>query len=121
MSRKVLLTDDAARDLEVWYATAHVSDGDEMATYMLDRIQDVMQSLAVEPGVISLASSTTPAIRHEPIPELRQLGLLAERQHVTDDGLRVVFRESDERVVVVLIAPVGRTFQSLLERRLLDG
>lgn len=109
MSRKVLLTDGAARDLDEWYAAAYARGGPSEATNILDRIQVVLEGLA---GT---------ELDDEPLPELRQLGVVDERQQVTADGLRVVYRVSDERVVVVSIAPVKRSFQSLLERRLLDA
>jgi len=109
VSRTVLLTDDAARDLDEWYAAAYARGGSAEATAVLDRIQVVVNGLVEA------------ALTDEPLPELRLLGVLEERQHITDDGLRIVYRVSDERVVVVLIAPVKRSFQSLLERRLLDA
>lgn len=122
MSRQVLLTDDAARDLEDWYAAAYARGGEQLATRILDRVQDVIASLANVPSAGSPSGSPAAApLRHEPVPELRQLGVQSERQHVTEDGLRLVFREHEQRVVVVLIAPVERSFQSLLERRLLDA
>lgn len=107
--RPVMLTDGAARDLDEWYAAAYARGGATEATRILDRIEVVMRTLA---------EGTT---REETVPELRQLGRRAERQVVTDEGLRVVFRPSTERVLVVLLAPVRRSFQALLERRLLDG
>ncbi|MBX3139889.1 MAG: type II toxin-antitoxin system RelE/ParE family toxin [Trueperaceae bacterium] len=105
----MMLTDGAARDLDEWYAAAYARGGATEATRILDRIEVVMRTLA---------EGTT---REETVPELRQLGRRAERQVVTDEGLRVVFRPSAERVLVVLLAPVRRSFQALLERRLLDG
>ena len=116
----MLLTDDAARDLEDWYAAAFARGGDTAADLILDRVQDVFDRLA-SAAAAGDGDSPTLALRHEPVPELRQLGLLSERQHVTADGLRVIFREEAQRVVVVLVAPVERSFQSLLERRLLDA
>lgn len=106
--RHVLLTDGAARDLDEWYAAAYARGGAGEATKVLDRVEEVLEALAQR------------ALR-EPLPELRRLGRLTERQVVTDGGLRVVFRPTEDRVLVVLIAPVKRSFQALLERRLLDG
>ncbi|HLU82557.1 MAG TPA: type II toxin-antitoxin system RelE/ParE family toxin [Trueperaceae bacterium] len=107
--RSVLLTDGAARDLDEWYAAAYARGGAAEATQILDRIEVVLDSLAKG------------SLREESLPELRPLGKLAERQVVTDGGLRVVFRAGDERVLILMIAPVKRSFQALLERRLLDA
>jgi len=107
--KPVLLTDGAARDLDEWYAAAYARGGASEATQILDRIEVVLGSLAEG------------SVREEPLPELRPLGKLAERQVVTDDGLRVVFRSGDEQVLILMIAPVKRSFQALLERRLLDA
>lgn len=109
MSRQVLLTDGAARDLDEWYAAAYARGGPSEATLTLDRIEVVMERLSAG------------EVRDERIPELQELGITQERQLVTDDGLRVVYRVSGERVVVVLLAPAKRSFQSLLQRRLLDA
>lgn len=108
MSREVLLTDGAARDLDEWYAAAYARGGANEATSFLDRIQVALYGMAESDAA------------GESLPELRKLGQLAERQRVTDDGLRIVYRVEDERVIVVLITPVKRSFQALLERRLLD-
>lgn len=107
--RTVLLTDGAARDLDEWYAAAYARGGAAEASRILDRIEVVLASLAQG------------SLREEPLPELRPLGKLGERQVVTEGGLRVVFRHGDELVLVLMIAPVMRSFQALLERRLLDA
>jgi len=107
--RAVLLTDGAARDLDEWYAAAYARGGAAEATRVLDRIEVVLGSLAEG------------SVREEPLPELRPLGKLGERQVISDDGLRVVFRPGDDRVLVLMIAPAMRSFQALLERRLLDA
>src|SRR5690606_19885172 len=105
----VMLTDGAARDLDEWYAAAYARGGAGEAGRILDRIQVVLA--AVDEG----------SLRDEPLPELRQLGRHGERQVVTPEGLRVVFRREDGRVLVVLMSPVTRSFQSLLVRRMLDA
>jgi len=109
VSREVLLTDGAARDLDEGYAAAYARGGSVGATAFLDGIQVVLTALG-DGGVDD-----------EPLPELGQLGMVDERQVVTDGGLKVVYRITGERVIVVLIAPVKRSFQALLERRLLDA
>ncbi len=105
----VLLTDGAARDLDEWYAAGYARGGPAEATRTLDLVEVVLQGLSAGEA------------RDEPLPELRELGMLEARQVVTDDGLRVVFREREGRLVVVLLAPAARSFQSLLQRRLLDA
>lgn len=108
-ARQVLLTDGAARDLDEWYAAAYACGGSTEADRALDRVEAVVARLA------------TGTARDEALPELRELGIRDVRQVVTEDGLRVVYRARGERVVVVLLAPLRRSFRSLLERRLLDA
>lgn len=109
MARPVLLTDGAARDLDEWYASAYARGGAALAARILDAFEVVVEDIA--------ADSLTSVV----VPELRQFGRRAERQVVTTDGLRVVFRVNLGVVEVVLLAPEKRSFQALLERRLLDG
>lgn len=107
--REVLLTDGAARDLDEWYAAAYARGGFAEANRILDRIEVLFDALA------------DGSARGEALPELRQIGRQSERQVVSADGLRVVFRPGTQRVLVVLIAPLRRSFQALLQRRLLDA
>lgn len=107
--RTVLLTDGAARDLDEWYAAAYARGGYLGGSEVLDKVEAALESLSKG------------SLREEPLPELQRLGRLSERQVVTDQGLRVVFRPREDTVLVVLIAPVKRSFQALLERRLLDA
>lgn len=109
MSSTVHLTDAAARDLDELYAGAYERGGAPEATSILDRIEDIIRDLKE-----GTARSAT-------LPLLDPLGAVGARQHVSGDQLRVVFRRDGERVAVVLIAPANRSFQSLLERRVLDG
>ena len=108
MSRSVLLTDGAARDLDELYAVAYDRDGPAGADRFLDRIQVVLDRLA------SRAETGTP------LPELARLGLVDHRQLRVDDD-RIVYRLRDDEVLIALIADRGRSLQSLLQRRLLDG
>ncbi len=109
VTRRVLLTDGAARDLDEWYAAAYARGGPVEASRALDLIEEVVGRLAAGD------------VPHEPLPQLGELGITDERQVVTRDGLRVVYRAAGDDVVVVLMAPAGRSFQSLLLRRLLDA
>ncbi|MFI4915695.1 MAG: type II toxin-antitoxin system RelE/ParE family toxin [Phycisphaerales bacterium JB060] len=108
MSRTVLLTDGAARDLDEAYATAYDRGGTTEADLFLDRIQDVLRRLGAreEAGV--------------PMPELARLGLQGALQLRFGDD-RLVYRVQADEVRVALIAPASRSMQALLTRRLLDG
>lgn len=106
---QVLLTDGAARDLDEWYAAAYARGGHLVAARSLERIGSVFEGIS------------SGRLRDESLPELRHLGRHLERQVVTDDGLKIVFRRDADRLLVVLIEPVNRSYQTLLERRLLDA
>ncbi len=106
---QVLLTDGAARDLDEWYAAAYARGGHLAAARSLERIGSVLEGIS------------SGRLRDESLPELRYLGRHLERQVVTDDGLKIVFRRDADRLLVVLIEPVNRSYQTLLERRLLDA
>lgn len=108
MSRSVLLTDGAARDLDELYAAAYDRGGPPEADRFLDRIQTVFEGLAAgtEAGV--------------PLNELRRLGLRDALQ-LRFGPHRLVYRLREGEVRVALIAPRARSLQSLLQRRMLDG
>ena len=108
MSAQVLLTDGAARDLDELYADAYDRGGGPRADLFLDRIQGVLTTLGAAPG------------SGRPLPELQRLGLADGRQH-RDGDLRVLYRLREEAVLVVAIAPFERSWQVLLQRRLLDS
>ncbi len=108
MSTQVLLTDGAARDLDELYADAYDRGGGPRADLFLDRIQDILTKLEATPGV------------GRPLPELQRLGLADGRQQ-RDGDLRVLYRLREEAVLIVAIAPVARSWQVLLQRRLLDS
>jgi toxin ParE1/3/4 len=107
MTRAVLLTDAAARDLDELYAAAYERGGGPSADLFLDQIQYAVERLA------------TRAEGGDPLPELRDLGLRDDLQ-LRGDPHRVVYRVRGDEVHVVLIAPWGRSLQSLLKRRMLD-
>lgn len=108
MSAQVLLTDGAARDLDELYAAAYDRGGSSRADLLLDRIQDILTGLEATPNL------------GRPVPELQRLGLTDGRQQ-RDGDLRVLYRLRAEAVLVVAIAPVERSWQALLQRRLLDS
>ena len=108
MSRAVLLTDAAARDLDELYAAAYEGAGAGAADRFLDRIQVAFERLA------------TSAETGDPLPELRDMGLRDDLQ-LRDEAHRIVYRVRGDEVQVVLIAPWERSLQSLLKRRMLDA
>lgn len=108
MSRAVLLTDAAARDLDELYAAAYEGGGARSADRFLDRIQVAFERLA------------TSAESGDPLPELREMGLRDDLQ-LRDEDHRIVYRVRGDEVQIVLIAPWERSLQSLLKRRMLDA
>ena len=106
MAYEVVLTDDAEIDLQELYEYVARSDSIQAADYVLDRLEEVANSLASDPG-----RGSTPK-------ELRSLGL-GEYRQVFFKPYRAVYRVFDEQVVLYLIADGRRNMQSLLSRRLL--
>ncbi len=108
MSRAVLLTDGAARDLDELYAAAYDRGGVDAADRFLDRIQLLFLRLAdVGSGGRRL-------------PELRRLGL-DDGRVLRDGDLRIVYRLREADALLVFIANAGRSMQSLLQRRMLES
>lgn len=105
---EVSLTADAARDLEeiVEYIAAH--DDPARANHVLDRIEEVMESLAAFPE------------RGSHPKELLALGIREYRQTFFKP-YRLICRVIEQRVYVYLIADGRRDMQSLLARRLLGA
>lgn len=108
MSRTVLLTDGAARDLDEVYATAYDQGGADEANRMLDRIEVAFEWLQDR------------AERGEPLVALRELGMRDARQ-LRLEGVRMVYRVLDEDVQVVSLVQRDRSIQALLQRRMLDA
>jgi toxin ParE1/3/4 len=108
MSFDVLLTADAARDLEELYDYIAEHDAPSKADYVLDRIQKVIDALATFPERGSYPK------------ELLVLGIRDYRQTFFKP-YRVIYRIIDRRVYVYVIADGRRDMQALLERRLLGA
>lgn len=108
MSRAVLLTDGAARDLDELYAAAYDRGGVDAADRFLDRIQLLFLRLADD------------GFGGRRLPELRRLGL-DDGRVLRDGDLRIVYRLRDADALLVLIANAGRSMQSLLQRRMLES
>ena len=108
MAFRVLLTEDAERDLDelVTYIAQH--DSRRNAEHVLGRILDIADSLTAEP-----TRGSTPQ-------ELRALGDQEYRQ-VFFKPYRLIYRVVEQQVVIYLIADGRRDFQTLLARRLLGG
>ncbi|MFP4225870.1 MAG: type II toxin-antitoxin system RelE/ParE family toxin [Desulfobacterales bacterium] len=104
----ILLTDDAARDLEDLYNYIVLYDSLQKADYVLTQIEKAFSSLSDLPerGVYP--------------QELTTLGIRAYRE-IFFKPYRIIYRIIDQTVYVMLIADGRRDMQSLLERRLLGG
>ena len=108
MRFKVLLTEDAERDLEDIYTYIAEHDCRQKADYVLDRLIEITDSLAI------------PAERGLVPRELAALGI-QEYQQVFSKPYRVIYRRSDQQVVIYVIADGRRDMQSLLSRRVLSA
>ena len=106
MKRKVLLTDDAVRDLEDIddYITKH--DSPENADYVLGKIEEIVLNLSEMPE-----RGTYPK-------ELSGLGI-REYREVFFKPYRVIYRVLDKSIYVYVIADGRRDMHTLLGRRLL--
>jgi toxin ParE1/3/4 len=108
MRHKVLLTEDAERDLEDIYSYISELDSPKNADYVLDRLLDVTESLATSPERGSVPK------------ELRSLGIREYRQAFFKP-YRVIYRVVGKQVIIYVIADGRRDMPSLLARRLLRG
>lgn len=106
MRFEVFFTEDTTRDLEDIYDYVAEHDDPKKAQDLLDRIQEVIDSLSNYP-----ARGTYPR-------ELARLGIREYRQIIAKP-YRIIYRMIDKRIYVYLIADGRRDFQTLLTRRLL--
>jgi toxin ParE1/3/4 len=108
MTFAVLLTADAARDLEELYEYIARHDSPARAQHVLRRIEKAFADLTELPerGVIPR--------------ELAAVGM-ADYREVFFKPYRVVYGVSGKSVIVYLIADGRRDMRTLLQRRLLDG
>jgi len=108
MARAVLLTDDAAEDLDEIGGYVARQDSPARAAHVLERIATVIAALAEAPD-------------RGPVPaELAALGIRTYRE-VFYKPYRIVYRVQPDAVIVFLIADGRRDLQALLQRRLLDA
>lgn len=107
-SFEVVLTEGAERDLEALFDYIAEFDCVANAHRVLDHILEIAQSLSQLPERGSYPK------------ELLALGIKEYRQ-VFFKPYRLIYRVSDQRVVIYLIADGRRDMPALLERRLLGG
>ena len=105
---EVSLTEDAARDLEEIFDYIAEHDDPSKAGHVLDRIEEVVASLATFPE------------RGSHPKELLALGIRDYRQTFFKP-YRVIYRVVGQRVYVYLIVDSRRDMQTLLARRLLGA
>ncbi|OGW61434.1 MAG: plasmid stabilization protein [Nitrospirae bacterium RBG_16_64_22] len=105
MRFEVLLTEDAARDLEEIHDYINEHDESVKADTVLERLESALESLATTPGRGSYPK------------ELLALGIREYRQTFFKP-YRMIYRIGGRRVYVYLIADGRRDMQTLLARRL---
>lgn len=102
----VLLTNDAARDLDELYDYIAAHDTPQKADYILEQIEKAFSTLSEFPE-----RGTYPK-------ELLALGI-REYREVFFKPYRIIYRVMDKNVYVLLIADGRRDMQSLLQLRFL--
>jgi toxin ParE1/3/4 len=104
----VLLTNDAAHDLEELYDYISGHDSPRKADYVLDQIEKTFSTLSEFPerGVYP--------------KELLKLGI-REYREIFFKPYRIIYRVIDKTVYVLLIVDGHRDMHSLLQRRLLEA
>jgi toxin ParE1/3/4 len=108
MAFEVLLTEDAARDLEDIHGYISAHDAPASAEYVLEQIEKVFLSLAQLPDRGSYPK------------ELAALGIKQYRE-VFFKPYRIIYQVLGNVVYVVLVADGRRDMQTLLQRRMLEG
>jgi toxin ParE1/3/4 len=108
MPFKVLLTTDAARDLDELYDYIALHDAPRKADYVLEQIEKAFSNLSRFPE------------RGAYPKELLAVGI-REYREIFFKPYRIIYRVMDKNVYVLLIVDGRRDMQSLLQRRLLDA
>ena len=103
---EVVLTEDAAHDLEELYDYIAQHDAPAKADHVLDAMDKLLGSLALLPE------------RNRVTPELQVIGIRDYRD-TWFKPYRVIYRITGRRVYVYLIVDGRRDMQALLMRRLL--
>jgi toxin ParE1/3/4 len=105
---EVFLTDDALRDLEEIDDYICTSDSPQKADYVLQKIENVFQTLVESPKRGSYPK------------ELLEQGIRDYRE-VYFKPYRIIYRVQAKRVYIYMIVDGRRDMQSLLSRRLLGA
>ena len=108
MPFSVLMTHDAAQDLQEIYEYIAAQDSPQKADHLLHRIEKAFLSLHDFPD------------RGAYLKELLALGI-REYREIFFKPYRIVYRVMGKSVYVMLISNGRRDMQSLLQRRLLEG
>ena len=106
MSFSVLLTDDAAHDLEDLCDYIDLHDVPGKADYVLEQLEKAFNSLSEKPH------------RGAYPKELLSIGV-REHREIFFKPYRIIYRVMDNNVYVLLIVDGRRDMQTLLQRRLL--
>src|SRR3990170_1170560 len=104
----VLLTNDAARDLEALYDYIALHDAPQKADYVLEQIEKVFSRLSEFPERCAYPK------------ELAELGI-REYREIFFKPYRIIYRIMDKNVYVLLIVDGRRDMQTLLQLRLLNA
>jgi len=108
MPVKVLLSNDAARDLDELYDYIALHDAPRKADYVLEQIEKAFSKLSEFPE------------RGAYPKELLAIGI-REYREIFFKPYRIINRVIDKNVYVLLIVDGRRDMQSLLQRRLLNA
>ena len=108
MPSVVLLTNDAARDLDQLYGYIALHDAHQKAHHGLEQIERAFSRLSKFPE-----RGTHPK-------ELLALGI-REYREIFFKPHRIIYRVMDKNVYILLIAGGRRDMQTLLQRRLLEA
>lgn len=108
MPVKVLLSNDAARDLGELYDYIALQDAPRKADYVLEQIEKAFSKLSEFPE------------RGAYPKELLAIGI-REYREIFFKPYRIIYRVIDKNVYVLLIVDGRRDMQSLLQRRLLNA
>jgi len=108
MPFKILLTNDAAGDLNELYDYIALHDSPRKADHVLDQIEKAFSKLSEFPE------------RGAYPKELLEIGV-REYREVFFKPYRIIYRVMDKNVYILLIADGRRDMQSLLQRRLLSS
>jgi len=107
MSYKVLLTNDAAQDLDGIYEYIYLNDSPGKAEYVFMQIEKAIDNLTTFPERGSYPN------------EIRSLGIKQYRE-VYFRPYRLIYQIQEETVYIMLITDGRRDMQTLLSKRLFE-